>query len=344
MSKEKGKSKIRIVILLTVLLVGGYFGFKKIYFSMTHETTDNAQVETQIIPVLPRVSGYIKMIAVKDFDSVSKGQLVAEIDDEELQAQWEEAQADIQLANTEVENAHAQLTNAISSLNVNKSLVALNETRLNKAKEDQQRDQNLVRDGAITVKQSQDSRFNAEIAEQNLQTSKREFTVAESRIPILKANLKKAEDAVKVRESKLSMLELKIGYTKIYAPQSGRIGKKTISEGQFVQAGAPLFSIVNDSLFWIVANFKENQVHSIHEGKKVDVRIDAYPDLKLKGTVAGLSEATGAKFALLPPDNSSGNFVKVTQRIPVKIWIDDAAQYKEKLKAGMSVFITVEND
>lgn len=164
---------------------------------MTHETTDNAQVETQIIPVLPRVSGYIKMIAVKDFDSVSKGQLVAEIDDEELQAQWEEAQADIQLANTEVENAHAQLTNAISSLNVNKSLVALNETRLNKAKEDQQRDQNLVRDGAITVKQSQDSRFNAEIAEQNLQTSKREFTVAESRIPILKANLKKRKMPLK---------------------------------------------------------------------------------------------------------------------------------------------------
>ena len=311
---------------------------------MTHETTDNAQIETQIVPVLPRVSGYIKMIDVKDFDSVSKGQLLAEIDHDELQAQWKEAQADIQLAKTEVDNARAQLSNAITTLQVNKSLVGINETRLKKAKEDHQRDLNLVRDGAITVKQSQDSKFNTELAEQNLLTTKREYTAAESRIPILKANVQKADDAVKVRESKLAMLELKLSYTKIYAPQSGRIGKKTISEGQFVQAGAPLFSVVNDSLVWIVANFKESQIHSIRAGKKVDLRVDAYPDLKLTGTVAGLSEATGAKFALLPPDNASGNFVKVTQRIPVKIWIDDAVKYKEKLKAGMSVFITVEND
>lgn len=344
MSKEKGKSKIRIIILATVLLIAGYFGFKKIYFSMTHETTDNAQIETQIVPVLPRVSGYIKMINVRDFDTVSKGQLLVEIDDEELQAQWKEAEADIQMAHTEVDNARAQLNNALTSLNVNKSMVALNETRLNKAKEDQQRDQNLVKDGAITLKQSQDSRFNAEIADQNWQTAKREYSAAESRIPILKANLKKAEDAVKLRQTRLEMLELKLSYTKVFAPQTGRIGKKTVSEGQFVQAGAPLFSVVNDSLVWIVANFKESQIHSIRQGKKVDVRVDAYPDLKLTGTVAGLSEATGAKFALLPPDNASGNFVKVTQRIPVKIWIDDAVKYKEMLKAGMSVFITVEND
>jgi len=111
---------------------------------------------------------------------------------------------------------------------------------------------------------------------------------------------------------------------------------------QFIQAGTPMFSVVNDSTFWIVANFKESQLQALIPGKKVDVRIEAYPDLTVTGTIASLSEATGAKFALLPPDNSSGNFVKVTQRIPIKIWIDDVQKYHDMLRAGMSVFIVAE--
>ncbi|WP_315824944.1 HlyD family secretion protein [Paraflavitalea speifideaquila] len=114
-----------------------------------------------------------------------------------------------------------------------------------------------------------------------------------------------------------------------------------MSEGQYVQAGAPLFTIVNDTTYWIVANFKENQITRLHPGMPVDIEVDAYPDLKLKGSVESLSDATGARFALLPPDNASGNFVKVTQRIPVKIAISDMTQYKEVLRAGLSVFVSV---
>jgi membrane fusion protein (multidrug efflux system) len=154
--------------------------------------------------------------------------------------------------------------------------------------------------------------------------------------------VQKANDAVKIKEAKIGQLQLKLSYTKIYAPLSGKIGKKNISQGQFVQAGTPLFSIVNDSTFWIIANFKESQLQSLTPGKKVSVRIDAYDDLNITGTIASLSEATGAKFALLPPDNSSGNFVKVTQRIPIKIWIDDVQKYHDLLRAGMSVFIVAE--
>jgi membrane fusion protein (multidrug efflux system) len=109
-----------------------------------------------------------------------------------------------------------------------------------------------------------------------------------------------------------------------------------------VQAGTPLFSIVNDSSYWIVANFKESQLGSLQEGKNVKIRLDAFPDLTIEGTIASLSDATGAKFSLLPPDNSSGNFIKVTQRIPVKISINNQAAFKNKLRAGMSVFITVD--
>ena len=144
------------------------------------------------------------------------------------------------------------------------------------------------------------------------------------------------------KKTKIKETELKLSYTKIITPSAGKIGKKNINIGQFVQAGTPLFSIVNDSSYWIVANFKESQLGSLQEGKNVKIRLDAFPDLTIEGTIASLSDATGAKFSLLPPDNSSGNFIKVTQRIPVKISINNQAAFKNKLRAGMSVFITVD--
>lgn len=342
MDSSKKKFPIKQIVIITLLLVAGYFGFKKIYFSVTHESTDNAQVETQIVPMLPRVSGYVKAVNVKDFDSVKQGQLIVELDDAELQAQMVEAEADVQQAKTEVINAEATLQNAVSTLAVNKANITLNELRKRKADDDQQRDQRLLNDGAITKKQSDDSKFMVESSQQLLIISKNEYAAAQSRIAILKANIQKAIDAVKIKQSKIGQLQLKISYTKIYSPLSGKIGKKNISEGQFIQAGTPMFSVVNDSTFWIVANFKESQLGALIPGKKVDVRIEAYPDIAVTGTIASLSEATGAKFALLPPDNSSGNFVKVTQRIPIKIWIDDVQKYHDMLRAGMSVFIVAE--
>jgi len=342
MDSSKKKFPVKQIVIITLLLVAGYFGFKKIYFSVTHESTDNAQVETQIVPLLPRVSGYVKAVNVRDFDSVKQGQLIVELDDAELQAQMVEAEADVQQAKTEVINAEATLQNAVSTLAVNKANITLNELRKRKADDDQQRDQRLLNDGAITKKQSDDSKFMVESTQQLLIISKNEYAAAQSRIAILKANIQKANDAVRIKQSKIGQLQLKISYTKIYSPLSGKIGKKNISEGQFIQAGTPMFSVVNDSTFWIVANFKESQLGALIPGKKVDVRIEAYPDMVVTGTIASLSEATGAKFALLPPDNSSGNFVKVTQRIPIKIWIDDVQKYHDMLRAGMSVFIVAE--
>jgi membrane fusion protein (multidrug efflux system) len=342
MDSSKKKFPVKQIVIITLLLVAGYFGFKKIYFSVTHESTDNAQVETQIVPLLPRVSGYVKAVNVRDFDSVKQGQLIVELDDAELQSQMVEAEADVQQAKTEVINAEATLQNAVSTLAVNKANITLNELRKRKADEDQQRDQRLLSDGAITKKQEDDSKFMVESTQQLLIISKSEYTAAQSRIAILKANIQKANDAVRIKEAKIGQLQLKISYTKIYSPLSGKIGKKNISEGQFIQAGTPMFSVVNDSTFWIVANFKESQLQTLIPGKKVDIRIEAYPDMAVTGTIASLSEATGAKFALLPPDNSSGNFVKVTQRIPIKIWIDDVQKYHDMLRAGMSVFIVAE--
>jgi membrane fusion protein (multidrug efflux system) len=340
-STEK-KSPVKLIVLVAVLLVAGYLGYNKIHYAVTHETTDNAQVETQITPVLPRVAGYVKTISVKDYDSVKAGQLVVELDDAELQTQLMEMEADYKQAEVDVTNAKAALNNAIVSLRVNKGNIELSQLRKQKAEDDLKRDQNLFADQAITRKQLDDSKFNLETVSQQVTNSKTDLTAAESRIAVLQAGVAKAAAGLDVKKAKIEQTKLKLTYTKIFAPQAGKIGKKNVSEGQYVQAGTPLFSIVNDTTYWVVANFKENQLKKLYPGKEVDIEVDAFPDLKLKGTIESLSEATGAKFSLLPPDNASGNFVKVTQRVPVKIAINDINKYRNMLRAGLSVFVSAE--
>jgi membrane fusion protein (multidrug efflux system) len=291
---------------------------------------------------LPRVSGYVKTITVKDYDSVKAGELVVELDDAELQTQLAEMEADYRQAEVDIINAKASLNNAIVSLSVNKGTIDINNVKLQKSKEDFQRDKNLYAAEAITKKQLDDSQFALETAQKQFDNSRNDLNSAESRIAVLKASVEKTQAALAVKQAKIDQTKLKISYTKIYAPQTGRIGKKNVSEGQFIQAGTPLFSVVNDSTYWIIANFKENQLRKLTPGKEVNIEIDALPDLKLTGTIQSLSDATGARFSLLPPDNASGNFVKVTQRVPVKININDAEKYKSQLRAGLSVFVSID--
>lgn len=333
---------IRKVVIGALVGVALFFGGRKVIFSLTHETTDNAQIETSIVPVLTRIAGYVKTVDVKDFDSVSQNQLVVEIDDADLKMQLEEQQSELQQANAELANAKAQLANAILSLQSNKGTIDLKKIRQQKSLNDLKRDQSLFKEQAITRKQVEESEFQVASANQEVVNAQTDLATAKNRIEVLKENLNRATAMIEMKKTRIKETELKLSYTKITAPVTGKIGKKNISIGQFVQAGTPLFSIVNDSSYWIVANFKESQLPDLQEGKQVKIRVDAFPDLDVKGTIVSLSEATGAKFSLLPPDNSSGNFIKVTQRVPVKISIDNQAAFKNKLRAGMSVFITVD--
>jgi len=340
--KIKTQATIRKVVISALLVVALYFGGRKVVFSLTHETTDNAQIETSIVPVITRIAGYVKTLQVKDYDSVKQNQLLVELDDAELRMQLEEQKADLQQTMAEVSNAKAQLENAILSLKNNKGVIDLKNIRLKKVNTDLSRDQNLFKEQAITKKQLEESEYQLSAATQEVANAQTEYATANNRIAVLKENVNRALAMIDIKKTKIKETELKLSYTSIVATGSGKIGKKNIGVGQFVQAGTPLFSIVNDSSYWVVANFKESQLDALFEGKKVKIRIDAFPDLEIEGSIESLSEATGAKFSLLPPDNSSGNFIKVTQRIPVKIAIQQQAALKNKLRAGMSVFITVD--
>jgi membrane fusion protein (multidrug efflux system) len=339
--EKKKKSPIRYVIIAIILIAAGIFAWTKISYAITHESTDDAQVETQISPVLPRVSGYVKSIAVKDYDSVKAGQLLVEIDDAELQAQLLQMQADYEAAQADILNAEASLKNAQLGLNANKGDISLSSIKVQQAQEDYQRNQNLYNDQAITKKQLDDSKFNLDQTKQQTENNQNAYSTAQSRIAILQAGLQKAQAGLATKAAAIQQQQLKISYTKIYAPQSGKLGKLNITGGQFVQQGSPLFSIVNDTTYWVVANFKETQIRKFYPGMPVEISLDAYPDSTLHGSVASLSEATGARFSVLPPDNSSGNFVKVTQRVPVKVSIDNVDRYSNILRAGLSADVSI---
>jgi membrane fusion protein, multidrug efflux system len=341
METKVKKGLPRIIILGLVLLVAIFYGWKKISFAINHESTDNAQVETLLVPVLPRVSGYVKEIAVRDFDSVKTGQLVARLDDAEMQSMLTQMRADYASAEADLANAKASLNNAIVSLKVNRGSIELNNIRVEKAAKDYNRDKNLIAEQAITQRQLDDSKFGVESASKQLDNSRSDLAAAESRIGVLQALVKKSEAALESKKAQIDQQLLKLSYTSIFAPLGGKIGKKNISEGQYVQAGTPLFTIVNDTTYWIVANFKESQIRKLHPGMQVDIELDAYPKLEIRGRVETLSDATGARFALIPPDNASGNFVKVTQRIPVRINISETEKYRDILRAGLSANVSI---
>ena len=339
--KTGAKTIVVRVIIGLVLLVAVYFGGKKVYFELHHESTDNAQIEAKLVPILPRVSGYVKALYPEDYTSVKKDSLLVELDDADLQLQLEEMKADLAQAQTDIANAQASIVNGEASLSETKSNLEVAQTRKDKAHTDYTRDQNLFRDGAITKKQLDDSKSNVDVVDRQYESSKDNVNVAQTRLGVIHAQLKKADAVIKVKQVAIDQQLLKISYTRIYATSNGQIGKRNVDMGQFVQAGTPLFTIVDDQDYWVVANFKETQIHHMKLVDEVEIKIDAYPGLILKGKIISFSNATGAKFSLLPPDNATGNFVKVTQRIPVKIEIEDAARFKDKLHAGMSLDVSV---
>jgi len=329
------------IIIGTVVLFGLIYLAKEVWRAIHHEETDNAQVEMRLVPILSRVSGYVNKIYVDDYVNVTKGQLLMLIDSTELELQLEEMQADFNQSLSDIENAKASLTNAGASLASAKANLEVTRLRQSKALNDLTRDKKLFEGNAITKRQVDDSQSNYDVLTQQLETTQLDVRVAETRLEVLSSLVRKAEAQAEIKKARIDQQKLKLSYCRIYAIADGKLGKRNIDEGQFIQAGTPLFTIVNSESRWVVANFKENQVRNIHVGQLVEIRIDGYPSLDVMGKVISLSEATGAKFSLLPPDNATGNFVKVTQRIPVRIEIIDAGKYKDVLRAGMSVVVSV---
>lgn len=340
-SRPKKKFKPVYIFLPLALIFGGYFGFKKISHAIHYESTDNAQIESNAIPVLSRLAGYIDSVAVSDYSHVKPGQLLVTLDGREYQIAVSQAEADLAQAKADLANARASFQNIGASETVASANSAVLQTKLKKAESDLKRDESLYADGAITKKQLEDSRSNVETARKQLMAGNTQITQASVQTSTASAQIQKALATIQTRKAALDKARLQLTYTKIYAPGGGKVGKTNLQPGQFIQPGQPLFTIVNNEQFWVIANFKETQLKNLKIGQPVEIEIDGYPDKKITGYISSFSEATGAKTSLLPPDNSSGNYVKVTQRVPVKIDFGNTPELRQILKDGLSVNVDV---
>ena len=335
--KKSFKTYIPRIILLLIVIGAGIYAYNKYKHNQMYETTENAQIETYTVPVVPRVGGYVNAVNMKDFEQVKKGQLLVDIDDSEQRLALVEMEAMYQQLLTDVENAKATIRNTNMTIGAAESNIQTTVLRKEKAQKDAERDAKLYADNAVTKRQTDDSKSNLDVLNAQYDSQRQDVSASKSRIDVLNSNVHKAEAALAVQRAKIDQQKLRLTYSKIYATENGKIGRKSVEPGQFIQPGQTLATIVQDSLYWIIANFKETQISRLAIGQEVNIKLDAYPELALKGKIADFSDATGAKYALLPPDNASGNFVKVTQKIPVKIAIEGIEKLRDKLRAGMSL-------
>jgi membrane fusion protein (multidrug efflux system) len=332
-TETKKKPNRVLPIILGIILIGGIiFGVKEYIYFSKHVDTDDAQIDGDISPVVARVGGYVDSIMFEENTHVNKGQLLVKM--EQAQAAQVGASANIGVGESQISTTAANSSSARAD-------VASASARLEKVRKDYARYANLVQDGSVTRQQFDQAKADLEVAQATYAAANDKYKAALEQVATSRSQLKVTNTGVTQKQVDIDYAKLQLSYTDIKAPSTGVVSKKNVQIGQLVQAGQTLFSIVNDNSIFITANFKETQLDKIKNGQKVDVKVDAYPDLKVEGTVYNFSPATGAKFSLLPPDNATGNFVKVVQRVPVKIKLTGSKEELAKLRPGMSVDVSV---
>jgi membrane fusion protein (multidrug efflux system) len=355
---EKKKTNTKFIIILSVLiLVGGTYGITKYLHSQGHEETDDAQIEKNMNPIIPRVSGYVSKVYVKDNDFVKKGDTLFTIDKRDYQLKIEEANAAYVGAESSFESAKEEIGSAMANVAVSNANIQsaggnieTAKIRLGRANSDYVRYENLFKTHSITKQQyeqalaaKQEAESQVRILQQQQKASSYQKSAIEAKSRVSDKQTLVAAANIKKAKALLETAQLNLTYTVVTAAIDGQVSKIDIQPGQLVQAGQSLFYIINNNEAWVVANFKETQLNRMVIGQKVTVKVDAYPDYDFQATLTSFSPATGSRFSLLPPDNATGNFVKTIQRLPVKISLD-ATNDPEKVKLlrpGMNADVDV---
>ena len=354
---KKQTNKKFILIFSVLILLGGTYGVYKYMHSLAHETTDDAQIEKNMNPIIPRVSGYITKVFVKDNQYVKKGDTLFTIDNRDYIIKVEEAKAALVGAEqgyavSKADIGTAQANVSVSDANVQSASgnIETAKIRINRAVNDYERYNNLYKNHSITKQQFEqaeatklEAQSQLRILQEQQNASNYQKTVASPKSNVSSKQAEVSAANIKRAQAVLDAAKLNLNYTVVTASIDGQVSKIAIQPGQFIQPGQSLFYIINNQEVWVIANFKETQLSKMVEGQKVTVKADAFPDTDFSGTITSFSPATGARFSILPPDNATGNFVKTIQRLPVKISLDatnEAAKIK-LLRPGMNVDVDV---
>jgi len=340
---KSGKKKFVLPIVGILVLIALVWAFKTWSYGRSHESTDNAAVDGHLVPVLAKASGYVQRVTVSDNDLVKADSLLVQIDPAEYNVKLAQAEADLAAARAsaggagtsgQAQAAVDQATGQRSSLDAQIAAARANET---KARQDLARMQELADKQVVSRMQLDAARAAAEAASANVVALQRQTNAASGTVASAQAGVRLADARLQAAQAARDNAALQLSYTRVPAPAAGIVSRKQVEPGQLVQIGQPLLTIVADTGVFITANMKETQLSDIRVGQPVEVDVDAYGGQKVYGCVESLSAATGSKFALLPPDNATGNFTKVVQRVPIKIKVTKSLGPTEPLRPGMSV-------
>lgn len=342
MKKRTKKLTFNIVVII-LLIIGLSWVCARFIHLGNVEFTDNAQVRQHIVPVNSRVQGFIRKIYFTEYEAVHKGDTLVVIEDSEFRFRLAQAEADYQNALSGKTVVTSTLHTTQNNITVSDAGIQESKIRLDNAEREYNRYKNLLAQDAVTRQQ-----YDAVQTEYEASKARYELLVRQKRSTALveqeqTRRLEQTDAGIKLTEAALKLAQLNLSYTVILAPCDGTTGRKEIQEGQLIQPGQTLVDVVDDNDKWVIANYKETQTAHINEGCEVDIEVDAIPGVQFKGIVKSLSQATGASFSLLPQDNSAGNFVKVEQRIPIRIEFSETNRSEDmrRLRAGMNVECTV---
>jgi membrane fusion protein (multidrug efflux system) len=321
-----------------ILLIGsGYYGH---YYWTTGRylvSTDDATVDADSVVISPKISGYLAAVAVDDNQTVHAGQILARIDDRDFRTAVAGAQANVVSARAGIQHLEQQTDQQQLAVVAAQAAVATDQAALVFSREQQGRYANLARIGAGTVQDSQ--QWQADISEKAaaLARDTARVGVARKQIDVFGSALDQAKALLAQQQALLHQAELNLGYATITAPVNGTVGNRTLRVGQYVQAGTELMEVVPLAAVYVTANYKETQLTDVQPGQPVTIAVDMFPDAVVHGVINSIAPASGEEFALLPPDNATGNYTKIVQRLPVKITIDPHELLFGRLRPGMSV-------
>lgn len=341
------KKKIILGVVAIVGLLVLIWAFQKWSYGRSHESTDNAQIDGHIVPVLAKVGAYVKTVNVNENDHVKAGQLLVQLEDDDYRVRLQQAEADVAAAEATAGGsgfagqAQAQVQSAAGQRAALDAQIGAARANANKADADLARARELANKQIISKQQLDAAQASADVAHANLLAAERQAVAAGGTVNTAEAGVRVANARTLAARAALDNAQLQLDYTRITAPASGEVSRKQVEVGQLVAAGQPLMSIVADTGVWVTANFKETQLANIHPGQPVEFEVDAYGGCKGEGKVESVSGATGAKFALLPPDNATGNFTKVVQRVPVRIAVTKPCAGNYPLRPGLSAVVHV---
>jgi membrane fusion protein (multidrug efflux system) len=329
------------LIFVAVILIAAHYGWQWWTVERFRESTDNAYIRSEITPISAKVQGYVAAVHVSDNQRVKQGALLLSVEPAEFQARIEQARANLATSLTELEILASRRVLQASVIAEAEAEQAFAEAEMERSEKALERSESLIERGITTRDRHDDAVADARKARAAVQIAAAGIVTAREEHPIIDAQQRQLEATIREREVDLAVAEMRLKHTEIRAPVGGVIGNRSVRTGQFIRPGAQLMALVPLERVWVVANFKETQLTKMAPGQLVEIEIDTFSGQILHGRVESFSPASGAEFSLLPPENASGNFNKIVQRIPVKITLEQGNPLAGQLRPGMSVVATV---